>query len=107
REVSDLKKRSGESVELIGASHAMNQLRQTIERVAPTNSRIMILGPSGAGKEMVARAIHGGSSRKGGPFVTVNAATITPERMEIELFGTESNGAERKIGALEEAHRGI
>ncbi len=107
REVSDLKKRSGDSVELIGTSHAMNQLRQTIERVAPTNSRIMILGPSGAGKEMVARAIHGASARKAGPFVTVNAATITPERMEIELFGTESNGAERKIGALEEAHRGI
>ena len=107
RELSDLKKRSGDSVELIGPSHAMNQLRQTIERVAPTNSRVMILGPSGAGKEMVARAIHAGSSRSGGPFVTINAATITPERMEIELFGTESNGAERKIGALEEAHRGI
>src|SRR5690606_21048268 len=83
------------------------QLRQTIERVAPTNSRIMILGPSGAGKEMVARAIHAASSRANGPFVTVNAATITPERMEIELFGTEANGSERKIGALEEAHRGI
>jgi two-component system nitrogen regulation response regulator NtrX len=66
----------------------------------------MIMGPSGSGKEMVARTIHGQSQRKSGPFVTINAATITPERMEIELFGTESNGAERKIGALEEAHRG-
>ncbi len=107
REVADLKKRSGEMIELIGTSHAVNQLRQTIDRVAPTNSRIMILGPSGAGKEMVARAIHAASARAGGPFVSVNAATITPERMEIELFGTESNGAERKVGALEEAHRGI
>ena len=107
RELSDLRKRSGESVELIGPSHAMNQLRQTIERVGPTNSRVMIIGPSGSGKERVARAIHAGSSRSGGPFVTINAATITPERMEIELFGTESNGAERKVGALEEAHRGI
>jgi two-component system, NtrC family, nitrogen regulation response regulator NtrX len=107
REVSDLKKRSGDLIELIGVSHATNQLRQTIERVAPTNSRIMILGPSGSGKEMVARAIHAASARKSGPFVTLNAATITPERMEIELFGTEPNGAERKIGALEEAHRGI
>ncbi len=107
REVSDLRKRSGESVELIGVSAAMNHLRQTIERVAPTNSRVMILGPSGSGKEMVARAIHAASSRANGPFVTLNAATITPERMEIELFGTESNGAERKVGALEEAHRGI
>lgn len=106
REVSDLRKRSGETSELIGTSTAMNNLRQTIERVAPSNSRVMIIGPSGAGKELVARTIHKQSQRKAGPFVTINAATITPERMEIELFGVESNGAERKIGALEEAHRG-
>lgn len=107
REVSNLRKRSGESFELLGNSLAMNQLRQTIERVAPTNSRIMITGPSGSGKEMAARAIHALSSRANGPFVTVNAATITPERMEIELFGTEMDGGERKVGALEEAHGGI
>jgi two-component system, NtrC family, nitrogen regulation response regulator NtrX len=107
RELSDLKKRSGETFDLIGNSSPMNQLRQTIERVAPTNSRIMIVGPSGSGKELVARAIHALSSRAGGPFVTINAASITPERMEVELFGTEANGQERKIGALEEAHRGI
>ncbi len=107
REVSNLRKRSGDHLELIGASLAMNQLRQTIERVAPTNSRIMITGPSGAGKELAARAIHAQSSRASGPFVTVNAATITPERMEIELFGTEMDGGERKVGALEEAHGGI
>lgn len=107
REVSDLKKRSGETVELLGTSAAISHLRQTIERVAPTNSRVMIVGPSGSGKEVVARAIHTLSSRSGGPFVSVNAANITPERMEIELFGTESNGSERKVGALEEAHRGI
>ncbi|WP_127524218.1 sigma-54 dependent transcriptional regulator [Mesorhizobium sp. Z1-4] len=106
REVSDLRKRSGETSELIGTSTAMNNLRQTIERVAPSNSRVMIIGPSGAGKELVARTIHRQSQRKAAPFVTINAATITPERMEIELFGVESNGAERKIGALEEAHRG-
>lgn len=107
REVSNLRKRSGETFELLGNSLAMNQLRQTIDRVAPTNSRIMITGPSGSGKEMVARAIHAQSSRVDGPFVTVNAATITPERMEIELFGTEMDGGERKVGALEEAHGGI
>jgi two-component system nitrogen regulation response regulator NtrX len=106
REVSELKKRSGETHELIGMSSAMSQLRQTIEKVAPTNSRIMIIGPSGSGKELTARAIHRQSLRSEGPFVTINAATITPDRMEIELFGTESNGAERKVGALEEAHRG-
>jgi two-component system nitrogen regulation response regulator NtrX len=107
REVSDLKKRSGDTHELLGTSTAIGQLRQTIERVAPTNSRVMIIGPSGSGKEIVARAIHAHSARAGGPFVSLNAATITPERMEIELFGTESNGSERKVGALEEAHRGI
>ncbi len=88
-------------------SPAMNQLRQTIEKVAPTNSRVMIIGPSGAGKEQVARAIHALSARKTGPFVSLNAATITPERMEMELFGTEpNNGAGRRVGALEEAHGG-
>ncbi len=106
REVSDLKKRSGETHELIGMSAAMSQLRQAIEKIAPTNSRVMIIGPSGCGKELTARAIHNQSARSGGPFVTVNAATITPDRMEIELFGTEPNGAERKVGALEEAHSG-
>jgi two-component system nitrogen regulation response regulator NtrX len=107
REVSDMKRRSGETFDLIGSSTAMNQLRQTIDRVAPTNSRVMVIGPSGSGKEMVARAIHTLSTRAKGPFVTVNSANITPERMEIELFGTEANGIERKIGALEEAHGGI
>ncbi|MBB3998655.1 nitrogen assimilation response regulator NtrX [Aureimonas pseudogalii] len=108
REVSDLRRRSSDSPELLGKSHPMNQLRSTIERVAPTNSRVMILGPSGSGKEMVARAIHAASARAKGPFVALNAAAITPERMEVELFGTETPpGVERKVGALEEAHGGI
>ena len=107
REVTELKKKSSDSADLIGSSIAMSHLRQTIERVAPTNSRVMIFGGSGTGKEMVARSIHALSARAGAPFVTVNAAAITPERMEIELFGTEMTGGERKIGALEEAHGGI
>jgi two-component system nitrogen regulation response regulator NtrX len=107
REVSELKLRSGDSADPIGMSSGMMQLRQTIERVSPTNSRVMIIGPSGSGKELVARAIHAQSARRAGPFITLNAAAITPERMEIELFGTESSGGERKVGALEEAHRGI
>ncbi|WP_157019224.1 nitrogen assimilation response regulator NtrX [Mesorhizobium xinjiangense] len=106
RELSDLKKRSPDTFDLVGMSPAMNQLRHSIERIAPTNSRVMIIGPSGSGKEAVSRAIHALSARKDGPFVSLNAATITPERMEIELFGTEPNGTERKVGALEEAHRG-
>lgn len=108
REVTELKKRTGDASELIGTSVAVSQLRQTIEKIAPTNSRIMIFGPSGSGKELVARMIHKRSARAGGPFVALNAATITPERMEIALFGTEgAPGQPRRIGALEEAHRGI
>jgi two-component system nitrogen regulation response regulator NtrX len=108
REVTELKKRTGDAVELVGTSVSVSQLRQTIDKVAPTNSRIMILGSSGCGKELVARMIHKKSSRSNGPFVALNAATITPDRMEIALFGTEGGpGQARKIGALEEAHRGI
>ena len=107
REVADLKQRSGDSEDLVGSSAVMGHLRQTIERVSPTNSRIMIFGPSGSGKEQVARAIHNRSARARGPFVVINAAAITPERMEVELFGTEPlNGSARRVGALEEAHGG-
>lgn len=108
REVLDLKRRTGDASELIGTSVAVSQLRQTIEKVSPTNSRIMIVGPSGSGKELVARMIHKRSARAAGPFVTLNAAAITPDRMEVALFGTEGGpGQARRIGALEEAHRGI
>jgi two-component system nitrogen regulation response regulator NtrX len=107
REIKVLRERSGEATEMIGTSPAMNHLRQLIEKIAPTNSRIMISGPSGSGKEAVARAIHRLSQRSSGPFVVINAAAITPERMEEELFGTEpNNGAGRRVGALEEAHAG-
>jgi two-component system nitrogen regulation response regulator NtrX len=108
REVKELKQFAPNAGMLVGHSPATNQLRQTIDKVAPTNSRIMIVGPSGAGKELTARTIHTRSGRAGGPFVVINAAAITPERMEIELFGVEqSDGAQaRKVGALEEAHGG-
>ncbi len=93
---------------LVGHSPALNQLRQTIEKVAPTNSRILIVGPSGAGKELTARSVHLQSQRANGPFVVINAAAIIPELMEVELFGVEaSNGTQnRKVGALEEADGG-
>ncbi len=107
KELADLRHKSGEIVGLIGSSSVMNQLRNTIERIAPTNSRVMIFGPSGAGKEQVARCIHAASLRAQGPFVALNAAAITPERMEHELFGTETvNGSGGKVGALEQAHGG-
>jgi two-component system nitrogen regulation response regulator NtrX len=108
REVKELKQLAPLATGLVGHSPAINQLRQTIDKVAPTNSRILIIGPSGSGKELTARTIHGHSARAPGPFVVINAAAITPERMEIELFGVEqSNGTQgRKVGALEEAHGG-
>jgi two-component system, NtrC family, nitrogen regulation response regulator NtrX len=108
REVKALKQLAPHASALVGHSTAINQLRQTIDKVSPTNSRILIVGPSGAGKELTARTIHANSGRAGGPFVVINAAAITPERMEIELFGVEqADGAQaRKVGALEEAHGG-
>lgn len=108
RQVRDLEKRTPDMPEMIGSSLAMNQLRSNIEKVAQTNSRVMIIGPSGSGKEMVARAIHRQSARATGPFVIVNAAAITADNMEEELFGIEgSDSGAPKIGALEEAHNGI
>jgi len=107
RENRELKEKSVVSFELIGRSTAINQLRQSIERVAATNSRIMITGPSGSGKELAARVLHSSSHRASAPFVAVNAAAMAPDRVEIEFFGTEANGAApRKVGALEEAHGG-
>ena len=108
REIKDLKALTPLPSKLVGHSPAIGQLRQTLEKVAPTNSRILIVGASGCGKELAARTIHGLSNRQNGPFVVINAAAITPERMETELFGVEaSNGSQgRLVGALEEAHTG-
>ena len=107
RELTDLRTRGGVSNRIVGRSICINQLRQVVERVGPTNSRIMITGAPGSGKELTARAIHDASARSGGSFVVINAATITPESMEFELFGSDaSNGRGRKVGALEEAHGG-
>src|SRR5712675_2049828 len=108
REVKELKQLAPAASILTGRSACMNQLRQTIERAAKANSRILIVGPSGSGKELAARMLHHASSRAEGPFVVINAAAITPERMEVEWFGIEgSNGEQqRKPGALEEAHGG-
>lgn len=107
REVNSLKQLNPHAQKLVGQSAAMNNLRQNIERIAPTNSRIFIVGASGSGKEMTARNIHNASARANGPFVVINAAAITPERMELELFGTEGDGDQpRKLGALEEADGG-
>lgn len=108
RENQELKLRAGGDAELIGKSSAVNQVRQSIDKVAPTGSRVLISGPPGAGKEVVARLIHARSRRAGGPFVGLNCATMRPERLEMELFGTEAgvDGPGRKIGTFEQAHGG-
>ncbi len=107
REVTDLKVRTLTPNRIVGRSTTANQLRQAIEKVGPANSRIMISGAPGSGKELAARMIHDASGRASAPFVVINAATITPDMMETALFGTEGiNGRTRQVGALEEAHGG-
>jgi two-component system nitrogen regulation response regulator NtrX len=107
REVRELRTKAPQASELIGHSTVMNHLRQSVERVAASNARVLIAGPSGSGKELVARMIHAASERSSGPFVALNAATITPESMEVELFGIEdSSSGPNRIGAFEEAHGG-
>ena len=103
RENQELRLRLGSIDRVLGVSNAMNQLRQTIEKVAPTSSRVLITGPSGTGKEVTARLIHTHSKRSESPFVALNAAAMTPKRMETELFGIEGEG---KIGAFEQADGG-
>ncbi|HMK88629.1 MAG TPA: sigma-54 dependent transcriptional regulator [Methylocystis sp.] len=105
REVSALRRRSGVNDRIVGSSLATVHLQQNIAKIAPINSRVLIMGASGSGKELAARCIHEASSRAGGPFVVINAATITPENFEIALFGREDPG-EHAVGALEEAHGG-
>jgi two-component system nitrogen regulation response regulator NtrX len=107
REVRELKERSVVSAEMIGKSPAINQLKNNIDKAGPTNSRIMLRGASGSGKELAARVLHQKSLRADGPFVVLNAAAMVPDRVEEELFGTEDRtGGPRKVGALEEAHTG-
>ena len=107
RENKELKEKNPQSTELVGLSASITSLRQKIEKVAPTNSRVMFTGPSGCGKELAARVMHEKSLRPTGPFVVINAAVMAPERMEEELFGIEGEGGfARKVGALEEAHGG-
>src|SRR3981081_2088425 len=85
REVKELKQQAPAASVLTGRSSCMNQLRQTIDRAAKTNSRSLIVGPPGSGKALAARTLHHASSRAEGPFVVINAAAITPERMEVEM----------------------
>jgi len=109
RENAELRQRVPATAVLIGKSPAIGQLRNLINRAAPNESRVLITGPAGSGKEVVARLLHEGSHRAGGPFVVVNCATMTPDRMELELFGNEPDAdddAPRTIGIFERANGG-
>jgi two-component system nitrogen regulation response regulator NtrX len=107
REVAELRSKLGTEGELLGQSIGINAVRQLIERVSPTNSRVLITGPAGVGKEVVARMIHQRSKRTDGPFVILNCAALRPERFEMELFGSEAGSdGPAKIGTFEQAHGG-
>lgn len=107
RENQLLRTRAAVSADLVGRSAAIAHLSSAIDKVAPTNSRVLISGPPGSGKELTARLIHARSVRRNGPFVVVSAASIEPERFEVELFGEESaDGHVAKIGLFERAHNG-
>ena len=107
QENAQLRARSEAQSSLIGDSSGIVQVRQLIDRVAPTNSRVLIRGPSGAGKELVARLIHENSPRAQADFVAVSAPGMSPDGVEEELFGRENeDGSVKHIGLLERAHGG-
>ena len=108
RENEELRLRAGTNDQLIGSSSSIAQLRQSVAKVAPTNSRVLITGPAGSGKDVIARLIHEQSNRSTGPFISLNCATMQPEDFEINLFGHEasSGGGPREIGTFEQAHMG-
>ena len=106
REVQELKLKAGDDSELIGQSSVVAQLRALIEKIAPTNSRVLISGPAGSGKEVAARLIHARSRRAANAFVAINCATMAPDRIEAELFGVEQPEGPHKTGLFELAHNG-
>src|SRR5512139_644031 len=105
RENETLRRQVGPDDQLDGTSVAINTVRATLKRVAPTGSRVMITGQAGVGKEIAARMIHNWSPRASAPFIVLSAAMMSPERVEEELFGSEQNGVSRP-GLLEQAHGG-
>jgi two-component system nitrogen regulation response regulator NtrX len=96
--------------EIIWSSDVMRRVMSQVERVAAGESRVCILGETGTGKELIARALHDGSARRNGPFITLNCAAVPGELIESELFGHEkgafTGAALRHLGKFEQAHRG-
>ena len=107
RENSSLKRRDTASADMVGASAAFRALVSQLDKVTKSNGRVMLTGPAGSGKEIAARYIHANSNRADAPFVTVNCASIEPERMEEVLFGRETGDRGVEPGLLEQAHGGV
>ncbi|MCF6429349.1 sigma-54 dependent transcriptional regulator [Leisingera sp. M527] len=107
RENSDLKRRDTGPAEMIGTSASFRTLISQLDKVTKSNGRVMLTGPAGSGKEIAARYIHANSNRASAPFITVNCASIEPDRMEEVLFGRESSERGVEPGLLEQAHGGV
>ena len=109
QENESLRARADNPVELIGQTSQMVALKQGLERVADTNSRVLLTGEAGTGKDVAARYVHKFSQRSKGPFVALNCATLSPDRLEIELFGVAAHsayGEKATTGLLEQANGG-
>ena len=109
-ETKVLKRKVGKALEMVGNSAPINKIKDTIEKVAPTDARVLITGENGVGKELVARWIHEKSNRNSGPMVEVNCAAIPGELIESELFGHEkgsfTSAVKQRIGKFETANGG-
>ena len=107
RENTELRRKDVAVTEMVGSSSAFKQLKNQLDKVTKSNGRVMLSGPSGSGKEIAARYIHANSVRSEAPFVSVNSASIAPDRMEEVLFGRETPERGIEPGLLEEAHGGV
>ncbi len=107
RENTDLRRKDVGAADMVGSSAAFRTLMGQLDKVTKSNGRVMLTGPAGSGKEVAARYIHANSNRSSAPFVTVNCASIEPERMEDVLFGRESSDRGVEPGLLEQADGGI
>lgn len=109
-ETKTLRKKVARKYDMVGESEAITQVKDDVEKVAPTDARVLITGPNGTGKELVARWLHEKSGRSNAPFVEVNCAAIPAELIESELFGHEkgafTSAVKQRIGKFEQAHEG-